>query len=337
MRENIKRLLICTIFIGLFISSSFGENRKLAQTGMKFLSVSVDARFSALSGANAALEGASTSLLYNPAGMANMSGFANVALGQVNWIADIRYLFGSTSFSFADGRYGIFGLSFVSIDYGDFQGTVRADNEQGFLDTGIFSPTAFAVGFGYAKSLSLKFSVGGQVKYVFQDLQGGIVSFNADETAQTESFEMNVVAFDFGIQYKTGFESLKFGMSVRNFARELKYIEESFQLPLTFKLGLSIDLIDFTTVNPDIHSLLVAVDASHPRDYTEQVDFGLEYLFLKTFALRFGYTFPADEQGFSLGAGVNQEIGNFGFRLDYAYTSFGIFDDIHRFTIQFAL
>jgi hypothetical protein len=337
MRKNIKLLIIYTILLGLSSSSAYGENKKLAQTGMKFLSVSVDARISSLSGANAALEGASTSLLYNPAGMANMSGFANVALGQVTWIADIRYLFGTTSFSFEEGRYGVFGISFVSVDYGEFKGTIRSDNEQGFLDTGTFSPTAFAVGLGYAKALSLKFSVGGQVKYVYQDLQGGILGFNTEEQPQGESFDMDVIAFDFGIIYKTGFNSLNFGMSVRNFARELKYIEESFQIPLTFKLGLSMNMIDFSSINPDVHSLILAVDASHPRDFTEQLDIGIEYIFLKSFALRFGYTFPTDEQGVSLGAGINQNFGSFGLAIDYAYTSFGIFNDIHRFTLQFEL
>ncbi len=337
MRKIIKLLIICVIFLGISSSSAYGENRKLAQAGMKFLSVSVDARISSLSGANAALEGSSISLLYNPAGMANMSEFANVALGQVNWIADIRYLYGTTAFSFGEGRYGVFGISFVSVDYGDFKGTIRADNEQGFIDTGIFSPTAFSIGLGYAKALSLKFSVGGQVKFVYQNLQGGIVGFNSEEIPQGESFNMDVIAFDFGILYRTGFKSLNFGMSVRNFARELKYIEESFQLPLTFKLGLSMNMIDLSNINPDNHSLIFAVDVSHPRDYTEQIDFGIEYIFLKAFALRIGYTFPTDEQGISLGAGINQNFGGFGLAIDYAYTSFGVFNDIHRFTLQFEL
>ena len=148
---------------------------------------------------------------------------------------------------------------------------------------------------------------------------------------------MNVIAFDFGIIYKTGFKSLNFGMSVRNFAKELKYIEESFQLPLTFKIGLSINTIDLSNIDPDTHSLIFAVDVSHPRDYTEQIDLGIEYIFLKSFALRIGYTSPTDEQGISLGVGINQNFGGFGLEIDYAYTSFGIFDDIHRFSLQFEL
>ena len=33
----------------------------------------------------------------------------------------------------------------------------------------------------------------------------------------------DVMAFDFGILYKTGFKSLNFGMVVRNFSREVEY------------------------------------------------------------------------------------------------------------------
>ena len=30
--------------------------------------------------------------------------------------------------------WGVFGLSMVAVDYGDFERTIRADNEKGFLD-----------------------------------------------------------------------------------------------------------------------------------------------------------------------------------------------------------
>jgi hypothetical protein len=325
------------VLIGIMTRTAHAGNEKLAQTGLKFLSVSLDARVSSLSGATTALEGNSMSILYNPAGMANIPELSHIALGQVNWIADIKYLYGTAAFSFADGQYGVFGLSFVSVDYGEFKGTIRANNEQGFIDTGLFTPTAFSIGFGYAKALSAKFLVGGQVRYNFQDLQGGVVGFTSDEVPVTESFNMNVISFDFGILYKTGFKSLNFGMSVRNFAREVKYIEERFQLPLTFKIGVALNLADLTEVNPAMHTLNFAVDASHPRDYTEQIDLGFEYIFLNAYSLRVGYTFPVDEQGVSLGAGINQQFSGFGLAIDYAYTPFGVFNEVHRFTFQFSL
>ena len=64
------------------------ETDKLAQTGMKFLSFSPDARAAALGDAMTAKTGGAASLFYNPAGMARIEGM-NVTVGQTQWIADI--------------------------------------------------------------------------------------------------------------------------------------------------------------------------------------------------------------------------------------------------------
>jgi len=51
------------------------------------------------------------------------------------------------------------------------------------------------------------------------------------------------------------------------------------------------------------------------------------------FAFRLGYMTPSDEQNVSFGFGVSK----FGASIDYAYTPFGIFDPVQRFTLRFAL
>ncbi|TFH00207.1 MAG: PorV/PorQ family protein [Calditrichales bacterium] len=337
MRKSFILSVASLVFIAMQLTPAFSAEKKLAQTGIKFLSVSLDARASGLGGAVTSLEGNSTSLLYNPAGMATMEGFVDVAFGQVSWIADIKQIYGTAAISIEGGRYGVVGISFVTVDYGDFKGTIRADNDQGFVDTGIFSPNAFALGVGYARALSEKFSVGGQIRYVFQDLTGGITDFTSDQMPLISTYDMNVMAYDFGIIYRTGYESLSFGMNIRNFSREVQYIEERFQLPLTFEMGLSMNMFDFLDMDKSQHSMLLSIDAVHPRDYSEQVDVGLEYTFLNMFSLRAGSTFPTDEQGFSFGAGLVQSFGDFGLAIDYAYTDFGVFDAVHRFALKFSL
>ena len=74
----------------------------------------------------------------------------------------------------------------------------------------------------------------------------------------------------------------------------------------------------------DRHSWLVSVDASNPRDFSEQIKVGTEYRFLGMFSLRAGYAFPTDEQGVSLGLGLKQGVGPIGFGADYSFTDFGI-------------
>jgi len=56
---------------------------------------------------------------------------------------------------------------------------------------------------------------------------------------------------------------------------------------------------------------------------------------MNQFAFRAGYVTPTDEQGISLGVGVRQSIAGMTLGLDYAYTSFGVFDQVHRFSFQF--
>ncbi len=338
-----KYIILSCAFFFLITTAIFGQEQKfkrqkLAQTGMKFLSVSTDARISALGDAGTALEGNSAMLFYNPAGLGFLSGFADVSLGQVEWIADIKYVHGGAVFSPLNGVYGVFGISVLSADYGDFNETIRAPSEQGFLDLGSFSPGAYAIGISYAKALSNQFSVGGNIKYVNQDLGSSIVGFNTEGGYDKKNYAADVFAFDFGILYRTGFKSLNFGMCIKNFSQEVTYEDESFQLPLTFKIGVAMDVFDlYEAVNKKTHALLVSVDAVHPRDYYEQVNFGMEYLFLKTFALRLGYSTPNDEHGFSAGVGLQQSYQNYMIALDYAYTPFGVFNDVHRFSVHFAL
>ncbi len=336
MRKNIIILGFLFFMVGLTVQPGLAGNRKLAQTGMKFLVVAPDARSSALSSALTAMEGTSASLFYNPAGMARMAPTFQASLGRVKWIADINYLYGSMAYKPAGGMYGVFGISFLSIDYGDFLGTIRADNSQGFIDTGIFQPTAYTFGLGYAKALTDKFSVGGQVKYVKQNLTGGIISFDAGETPEAKEFDLGVLAYDFGVLYKTGYKSLSLGMNVRNFSQEIKYIRESFQLPLTFRMGMAMNMMDFFPGESSDHSLFLSFDYVHPRDYNEQLEFGLEYEFMRTVALRLGYTTPTDEEGINIGAGLNKELMGLNFGIDYAYTPFGVFDSVHRISVQFS-
>ena len=133
------------------------EGEKTAQTGMKFLSTSMDARATALGGAVTADESfaSSAALLYNPATMARMNNTFHVGISNVDFIADIQYSGFTAAFQPAGGNLGVFGLSIVSVDYGDILNTIKDDTEaSGYQDVGVFSPTALAVGFGYARSFT---------------------------------------------------------------------------------------------------------------------------------------------------------------------------------------
>lgn len=348
MKTKMKNILanFALIILMVLVQSqfSFSQQQKLAHTGMKFLNVSLDARSSAFGDAVTSIElNNSSAMFYNPASMARFEGIADITLGSTQFIADINYYNAAVAFAPEDGDYGVFGFSFVSVDYGDFLGTVRANNDQGFLDVGTFSPTAISIGFGYANALSEKFSVGANIKYVRQSLGesvvGGVVVDPATlnyASGTTEENKLDVLAFDFGVLYKTGFESLNLGMSVRNFAREIKYKKESFQIPLIFQIGASFNFSDLLEVDKNEHSFLLTVDANHPRDFPEQILIGVEYTFMNLLSFRGGYSAPNDERNFSAGVGLKKDIGGLNLGVDYSYTPFGIFNDVHRLSLNFA-
>ena len=327
MKKNKYIILLIAFLLSISFSFAQEKNQKLAQTGCQFLSVGIDARSTASAEAFTSLEAGSNSLFYNPAGMARMYNYFDLTASTLTYIADIKYYAGSLALNPFGIQYGILGISFMAIDYGELIGTMVAENDRGYVETEPFKPSALSIGVGYALQLSDRFSVGAHVKYVYQSLGSSLL----DDQSNVDN-KVNTIAFDFGTLYHTGIKSLAFGMSVRNFAQEVKFQDEGFQLPLTFKLGISMNAMDLIDPESNIHSLMVAIDAVHNRDYPEQVNFGFDYTFNKMFSVRAGYMFNNDEYGFTAGFGVQQ----FGLGIDYGYTPFSIFDDVHRLTIRYS-
>ena len=328
-----KGILITISFLLLFSFSS--AQVKLAQTGAQFLSVDSDAKAGGMAGALTTIEMNSASLFFNPAGMARTSSTMDVMASRNQWFADISYNAFSAAYNPAGGKYGVFAASLVSVDYGEIQGTQRWDNEQGYVDTEILVPSAYAMGVGYALALSDKFAVGGHVKYVGLDY-GKSVYPDEEDISIPDTVKTHLAystAFDFGTIYRTGWKSLAFGMSVRNFSNEVTFESEGFQLPLTFTLGISMDMLDLIR-DPESSqsSLTLSVDALHYRSHAEQIRIGMEYKPLKMLSIRGGYMSANDENDLSYGVGVEA----MGLNFDYAYEPFGRLGDVQRMTVRFA-
>ncbi len=343
-KMNKNRPLIPSVGFALFafIVVHFSVNvasaqQKLAQSGMDFLNVATDPRAEAMGEAMTSLEGNSTSMFFNTAGMARMQNTGTISVGQVDWIADIKHVYASAAFSPFNGEYGVIGLNFRSVNYGSMDETIIANNANGYQDLGTFSPSAYSVGIGYAKSLSDKFAVGGDANLVNQDLGTSITNVTASGSNVTSRSKMNVVSFDFGMIYRTGFKSLAFGMDVRNFSRQLKYAQESFDLPLIFNLGISMNVLDMWNIDSKNQSLIITAGATHPRDYPEQVNVGAEYTFMQIISLRGGYMFNNDVYGVTGGVGIHKNFGGVELGIDYSWTPFtGGFADVQRLSFDVA-
>lgn len=311
------------------------DNQKLAQSGFQFLSVVSDARGAAMAEAMTSLNTGSSSLFFNPAGMAKMENMIDISLSTNRWIADINHYTVGMAYNPVKGRFGVFGVSIQSVDYGDFIGTrIDQSSPKGYYDTNIFSLSAMAIGFGYARQLTDRFAIGGQIKLVHQDLGESVIPavIEENDSSKVVSNKLSPLVVDFGTQFGTGFKSLVFGMSIRNFSQEVKYAEEGFQAPLIFTLGISMNIFDFMPTYSIDQSMFISMDASHHRDHPEQIKIGMDYQFMEILSLRGGYISGNDESGFSFGLGISHS----GLSIDYAYTPYGIWDKVQRLTGRFA-
>ena len=162
----------------------------------------------------------------------------------------------------------------------------------------------------------------------------GQPTFKDTNVVRNFSEDLNVLAFDFGTTYYTGYKDLRFGMSLQNFSQEKQYRQEYFPLPLTFKFGLAMDVTNIW-MEPGVHNLTVAVDAVTPRDFGERMHFGAEYSFNRMFFFRGGYKSNYDEENLSLGGGVHYVRGNMGFDINYSYLNFDQFDSVNIISFDF--
>jgi hypothetical protein len=316
------------------VLTALAQNQKLAQTGLKFLNVATDPRAVGMGEAVTSLDGGSSSLFFNPASMAWMKNKIDVQLGTTEWIADIKQYYGSFAFN-APYDIGIVGFTFQSANYGELDRTVvYPGSAAGYLDYGTFTPYAVSFGIGYARSLSDRFSIGGRIAYNIQDYGDGVKTVDANSNPISSGNHAEVMSYDFGMIYKTGLKSLAFAASVRNFSNDVKLERDNFQLPLTFRIGFSMNLMNLVTDNANADPFLLSVDATNSRDYPETINIGGEYLFANTLALRAGYTFGYDEKGFTAGLGIQQTLGGVGLGVDYAYTPFGIFGNLNRLAFK---
>jgi hypothetical protein len=317
-----KLLIICLIFIITqpVLSQEFA---KVGRSGVQFLEIGLSPRFAAMGEAGVSLVDDASAVFWNPGALVNVKNM-DVAGSYVKWPADIVY--SGASLAKTISRIGTFAIHLSALTMGDMR--VRTP----FYPEGngqMFTVSDFSAGITYARELTNKFSFGATYKIIFEKYW---------------TFESQGWAVDIGTLYRTGFKSLVLGMSILNFGPEMNFnghyadyanvdangepIEsdfEAYDLPLTFKFGMSMNLIESTD-----YVLTGAVDGIHPNDNKTRLNMGLEACFRNTIALRAGYKMNYDEDSFCAGLGFNIPYKGYTMRLDYSYNDMGLLEGVHR-------
>lgn len=329
-----KKFII--IFIFLTAASAFGQS-KIGSTAAPFLNIGVGPRAISMGGAFTATANDISALYWNPAG-ASRSSTNEAIFAHSTWFADINYEWAAAMVKLGDA--GTVGLNLTYLNYGEMEITTLAEQD----GTGqMFSANDLSLGLTYAYNLTDRFSLGGTVKYVQQKI------WNSSASA---------FAVDLGVLFLSDIYGLRIAATITNFGTGMRMDgqdllvqhdidpnnygnndqilaslrTDEFPLPLTFRIGLAMDIVDI-----EQHRLTLAVDALHPNDNDESINIGGEYMFNNLIAFRLGYKslfLSNSEEGFTAGVGLNYDFASdFGVRVDYAYQDFGVLDYTQHFSL----
>ncbi len=320
----------------------FRSTSKVGTTAAQFLKIGVGARAIGMGSAQTAMQGDISSIYWNPGALARIPVSSELTFNHVNWLADINFDFAAAIIQIES--FGTLGLSVASLRVPeDIVRTV--DFPEG--DGRTWDASSLAIGASYARSLTDRFSIGFNAKFVRE----GIWSESATG-----------FAFDFGTLYNSEIKGLSLGAAIANFGTKMRlsgrdlqfnndpngnngsgpnqipseYTTESFDMPLTFRIGIAYELRfaeDFRTT--------AAVDATHPNDNTEYVNSGIEVAWREIVFGRIGYKslFLRDsEQGLSWGVGLHYTLDNSTtLKLDYGFADYGRLKNIQYFSLGVGL
>jgi hypothetical protein len=307
LRRMITGVAVGGALLGaLTLATTAQAQDKVGTTGAQFLEIGISPRADALGGAYTSIADDVSALYYNPAGLIQLDS-RQVMVSLIDYPADISYSFVGLAFP-AIG--GMIGFSYYGLDAGEMN--VTTHSYQFGVAGWTFGARDYALAMTYARSLTDRFSVGGTIKVI-------------DELYEDE--RATGWAADLGTQYNTGFRNFKISMMMSNFGPDMKFLEDEFPLPISFKFGGAIDVAD----GPRHHAVL-AIEGSHPADNREKYNMGMEYTYQRFASFRIGQRWEHDIGGLSYGGGLAFKVGGRALRVDYGYQDFEFLTEIHRFS-----
>jgi hypothetical protein len=260
------------IGVALFVLSGsaqaqFGDNigdylnSTAPSVGMSFLKIGLGARAVSLGGAYAPVVRDPTAVYWNPAAVVYSRGI-DFNFSHLMLMEGVRYEF--FALSTGDGKQGI-GLGMGGVFYGDMELRGETPSED---PAGMFTAYSFLLKVSYGRSFGNDFVAGASVSGIMERIY---------------TYSTNAYAFDVGLLYHLAvFRPLALSLNVSNLGPKILYIDETFRLPLTARLGASYALKRGKV------DLMMAVDISKSIDSPLTTGAGIEAAF-SWFALRGGY------------------------------------------------
>ncbi len=288
------------------------------ETGAEFLKIDTDARIVSMGSTFAASAEGVNSMMYNPAMMSTIKN-TEFGFSHTKWLLDSSHNFigfamplkslrvGESESRGVSGNPFILGLGITRLTTGSIESR-SADRSR----TGTYQASDQLISIAGAKKIN-NTRLGASVKYVESSIAG--------EKASS-------IAVDFGLSRQLKSLPLMIGLSVQNFGKSMKFINQEDPLPLKVTMGALVGIIPGFNMAFDIQRAI----------YDKQTTFnlGTEYSVFPGFALRSGYMMQGASNEGGIGTGLNMGAGfkMMGTQIDYAVTPFGELGNAQRITVK---
>ena len=345
---KLQAIIITLILSGLSIPQ---EPYRVGTTAASFLELGYDARGLAMGNAQVGNSDGLNSVLWNPSGVSEILK-PEITLMIQPWILDINNnMIGVAIPAF---NSGVIALIYYGVSYGSEKVTTL-ENQEGTGET--FDGHDMSLGLTVAAKITDKFSFGISGKFI---------------SSRIWKVNSSAICLDLGSTIKTDFLNtstsygggVNIGMSITNYGTRMRYdgiglnyttdISEddgnyeytpvrfetdAWELPLFFRLGIS-----WQPLNNNHQTLLLALDAVHPNNNSEYLNFGSEYLMRHPkgeIAIRAGYRglyMDQSEFGLTFGAGIKLDLRRNRYsKIDISFRNAGVFGWLQAYSIGISL
>lgn len=260
-------------------------SKRVGISQFPFIKVGQGARAEAMGGAYTAIADDISSAFWNPAGLGHIESMA-YTLNYTRWLASSKMFSGALAFN---AGFGVIGFNVVSFQAEEFEVTTPTAP----FGTGTMAQVGdIAIGVTFTKRMTDKFMLGGQIRWMQEDLHLVKVS-NID--------------YAVGTFFYTGFKSTRLAMSFRNLGPNVKVVDggDTFQMPVLFNVGGAMEVWG---EKGDPGYVTMSAEHQFVTDYKSVTRVGAEAWYMNMFALRAGYKTGFELEDWSLGAGIKHEI-----------------------------
>ena len=344
--KKISSISIAALLLVVFATGIVtAQTRKAGINAAAFLKVGVGARQVGMGSAVTSLNGDVTNIFWNPAGIALNNEKAQVSFTYNSWIGGLTQ--NAVAASYNMEGIGTIGLGVMTLGISG----IPADRDV-FPNSPILQPYQIDLGTSstydymdmvaqvtYSAYVMDRLTLGASVKFINEKID--------DQNA-------TAIGFDLGSVYNIGISSWNIGARISNLGSDMKFYDYASPIPLTFSIGTSL-----VPVRIGQSSVTLAVDAVKPQDGQQYYFTGLEYNYNNMVFLRGGWKLNYSYLGLagdgidegttlrqgvqtslekgSLGAGVRVPMAEYILALDYSYTVFSLFSDVHRITLRVSM